>query len=89
MDLLLPKKTKEAFHWILPGALDEKEATPLVQTEDYTSLTKRFHTKKKATEDKTVIAVNAGTPGYLDLTKITEKDSVNNTQMLVLQKNTR
>ena len=36
------EENKEAFHWILPGALDEKEATPLVQTEDYTSLTKDF-----------------------------------------------
>lgn len=62
------EENKEAFHWILPGALDEKEATPLVQTEDYTSLTKDF-ILKKATEDKTVIAVNAGTPGVFGFNK--------------------
>lgn len=62
------EENKEAFHWILPGALNEKEATPLVQTEDYTSLTKDF-ILKKATEDKTVIAVNAGTPGVFGFNK--------------------
>lgn len=63
------EENKEAFHWILPGALDEKQKTaPVVQTEDYTSLTKDF-ILKKATEDKTVIAVNAGTPGVFGFNK--------------------
>ncbi len=63
------EENKEAFHWILPGTLDEKQKTaPVVQTEDYTSLTKDF-ILKKATEDKTVIAVNAGTPGVFGFNK--------------------
>ncbi len=63
------EENKEAFHWILPGTLDPKtEAQPIVTQEDYTSLTKDF-ILKKASEDKTVIAVNAGTPGVFGFTK--------------------
>lgn len=63
------EENKEAFHWILPGTLDQKtEAQPTVTQEDYTSLTKDF-ILKKASEDKTVIAVNAGTPGVFGFTK--------------------
>lgn len=63
------EENKEAFHWILPGTLDEKQKTaPVVQTEDYTSLTKDF-ILKKASQDKTVIAVNAGTPGVFGFNK--------------------
>lgn len=67
--LALAEENKEAFHWILPGTLDKKQETaPVVQTEDYTSLTKDF-ILKKATQDKTVIAVNAGTPGVFGFNK--------------------
>lgn len=63
------EENKEAFHWILPGTLDQKtEAQPTVTQEDYTSLTKDF-ILKKASKDKTVIAVNAGTPGVFGFTK--------------------
>lgn len=63
------EENKEAFHWILPGTLDPKtEDQPIVTQEDYTSLTKDF-ILKKASEDKTVIAVNAGTPGVFGFTK--------------------
>lgn len=52
---------RELFHWIMPGALDEKTInTELPQT--YTSLTVDY-ILKKAKEDKSFAVVNAGTPG--------------------------
>ena len=59
--LAVAEENKEAFHWDLPGVLDLKPETPSI-TEDYNSITKDF-ILKKAKEDKTVIAVNAATPG--------------------------
>lgn len=62
-------ENKEGFHWIFPGTLDEKPSNePQVQVEDYNSITKDF-ISKKAEEDKTVIAINAGTPGVFGFTK--------------------
>lgn len=62
--LAVAEENKEAFHWIMPGTLDEKPAQtePAPIVEDYNSITKDF-IMKKAKEDKTVIAVNAATPG--------------------------
>lgn len=59
--LAVAEENKEAFHWVLPGVLDVKSETPSI-TEDYNSITKDF-ILKKAKDDKTVIAVNAATPG--------------------------
>lgn len=59
---------KEAFHWILPGTLDLKNDEEFTITEDYTSITCDF-IKRKVNEDKTVIAINAGTPGIFGFDK--------------------
>lgn len=59
--LEVAEQNKEAFHWILPGALDEHKE-PVEFVENYTSLTRQY-ILDKTKEDKTVIAVNAGTPG--------------------------
>ena len=59
--LAVAEENKEAFHWVLPGVLDVKSDENSV-VDDYTSITKDF-ILKKAKEDKTVIAVNAATPG--------------------------
>ncbi len=61
-------ENKEAFHWILPGALDEKPSDKTVEVEDYNSVTKDF-ILNKAKEDKTVVTINAGTPGVFGFTK--------------------
>ncbi len=61
------EENKEAFHWIMPGTLDEKVGAS-VETEDYNSITKEF-ILKKSKEDKTVITVNAATPGVFGFTK--------------------
>lgn len=61
--LKIAEENKEAFHWIMPGTLDKKEDdTPAPVVEDYNSITKDF-ILKKTKEDKTVIAINAATPG--------------------------
>ena len=62
--LAAAEENKEAFHCVLPGVLDTKteQAESAQVVEDYTSITKDF-ILKKAKEDKTVIAVNAATPG--------------------------
>lgn len=62
--LAVAEEKKEAFHWVMPGILDEKptQVEPAPVVEDYNSITKDF-ILKKAKEDKTVIAVNAATPG--------------------------
>lgn len=62
--LAVAEENKEAFHWIMAGTLDEKpvQTEPAPVVEDYNSITKDF-ILKKAKEDKTVIAINAATPG--------------------------
>lgn len=67
--LAVAEENKEFFHWIMPGALDEFGKTPATSpAEDYVSITKDF-IMKKAKEDKTVIAINAGTPGVFGFSK--------------------
>ena len=55
------EENKEAFHWVLPGVLDENKPAMQIE-ENYTSIT-RDYIAKKAEEDSTFIVVNAGTPG--------------------------
>ena len=59
--LAVAEENKEAFHWVLPGVLDVKSDENSA-VDDYNSITKDF-ILKKAKDDKTVIAVNAATPG--------------------------
>ena len=66
--LSVAEVNKEAFHWILPGTLDLKNDEEFTITEDYTSVTCDF-IKRKINEDKTVIAINAGTPGIFGFDK--------------------
>ena len=54
------EENREAFHWILPGTLDKKD--DYKEQESFNSITNDF-ILKKAKEDKTVIAINAATPG--------------------------
>ena len=62
--LPVAEANKEAFHWVVPGVLDEhKESTEVV--ENYTSLTRQY-ILEKTKSDKAVIAINAGTPGVFE-----------------------
>lgn len=54
---------KEAFHWILPGTLDDKcDVAPRGEVEDYNSVTTKY-ILEKAAKDKNLIVVNPATPG--------------------------
>lgn len=54
---------KEAFHWILPGTLDDNcDVAPRVEVEDYNSITTKY-ILEKAQKDKNLIVVNPATPG--------------------------
>lgn len=65
--LEVAEQNKEAFHWILPGTLDENKE-PVEFVENYTSLTRQY-ILDKTKDDKTVIAINAGTPGVFGFDK--------------------
>ena len=56
------EENREAYHWILPGALDEKEESVQQPQESYASITNEYILNKART-DKTFIAINAATPG--------------------------
>ena len=58
---------KEAFHWIMPGTLDEKSSDNQEFCEDYNSITKDF-ILNKIQKNKTTIAICAGTPGVFGFT---------------------
>ena len=58
---------REAFHWILPNTLDENKSDFILE-ESYNSITNDF-ILNKAKEDKSVIAVNAATPGVFGWNK--------------------
>lgn len=63
---------KEAFHWVMPGILDDKEEEE-IYPENYTSLTVDYLTRK-VEQDSDVIVINAGTPGVFGFnSKIREK----------------
>lgn len=66
----IAEKQKERFHWIVPGELDEKPATKqnVVEFETYNSITNNI-ISEEAKKDKTVIAVQAATPGVFGFTK--------------------
>lgn len=56
---------KEAFHWILPGTLDNKTAAPAAPT--YDSVTVDYMLQKRA-KDPAFIVLNPATPGACGLT---------------------
>lgn len=66
----IAEKQKERFHWIVPGELDEKPETEpnVVEFETYNSITNNI-ISEEAKKDKTVIAVQAATPGVFGFTK--------------------
>ena len=57
---------KESYHWIVPGALDNKEPAPLC--ESYESIMADYITKKY-NKDSSVIAISPATPAVSGFTK--------------------
>lgn len=58
--LPIAEQNKETFHWIMPGTLDAKPSTEVV--ENYNTITVDY-VSQKAKEDKTLILINPATPG--------------------------
>ena len=65
--LELAEKNKEAFHWMVPGLVDNF-GKPQTEYECYESITKKF-ISDKAEKGEPVVAINAGTPGVFGFTK--------------------
>ncbi len=64
--LALAEQNKEAFHWIMPGTVDNF-GTPAPKFETYDNLTTDYLLKKRE-QDKTVIAISPATPGAYGFT---------------------
>lgn len=62
------EQNKEAFHWIMPGALDKAVEAQQTETEDYNSITKDY-ILEKAAKDPSVIAITPATPGVHGFSK--------------------
>ncbi len=58
---------KEAYHWSLPGVLDQTDNAPQ-EVETWDSITKDYHLRK-IKEDPSYIVVNAATPGVFGFNK--------------------
>ena len=65
--LAIAEENKEAFHWILPGTLDNKPSSPAEATEDYNTITTGF-ILKKAKSDTSIVAITPATPGAYGFT---------------------
>lgn len=65
--LAIAEENKEAFHWILPGTLDNKPSSPAEATEDYNTITTGF-ILEKAKSDTSIAAITPATPGAYGFT---------------------
>ena len=65
--LAVAEQNKEKFHWILPGTLDD-DKIERTSDEGYEAITCNY-ILEKVKQDKTVIAVNAATPGVFGFSK--------------------
>lgn len=61
------EENKEAYHWIMPGTLDNKPLDNTEVQEDYNTLTTDY-ILKKAEKDSSVIAISPATPGAYGFT---------------------
>ncbi|MBR6301403.1 1-deoxy-D-xylulose-5-phosphate synthase, partial [bacterium] len=66
--LSVAETNKEAFHWIMPGTLDQTDNSSAFYGESYESITKDF-ISKKVEEKSPVCVVVAGTPGVFGYDK--------------------
>lgn len=60
------EKNKEAFHWVMPFNLENKEQGIIDFPESYTDIGGKFLVEK-AKEDKKIVAITAATPGPVGL----------------------
>ena len=63
---------KEAFHWVMPFDLETKKPLYVSSNESYNQITDDYLCKK-ASKDKTIVAITAGTPMSVGLNKFRHK----------------
>ena len=66
---------KEAFHWVMPFDLENKESNKIEFPEGYTDILGKFLVEK-AKEDKKIVAITAATPGPAGLNYFRQGESL-------------
>lgn len=66
---------KEAFHWVMPFDLENKESNKIEFPEGYTDILGKFLVEK-AKEDKKIVAITAATPGPAGLNYFRQEESL-------------
>lgn len=69
------EKNKEAFHWVMPFDLENKESNTIEFPESYTDIAGKFLVEK-AKNDKKVVAITAATPGPVGLNYFRQEESL-------------
>ncbi|WP_196000620.1 1-deoxy-D-xylulose-5-phosphate synthase [Clostridium sp. 1001271B_151109_B4] len=69
------EKNKEAFHWVMPFDLENKESNKIEFPEGYTDILGKFLVEK-AKEDKKIVAITAATPGPAGLNYFRQEESL-------------
>lgn len=69
------EKNKEAFHWVMPFDLENKEADISEFPESYTDISGKF-LLEKAKKDKKIVAITAATPAPVGLNYFRQEESL-------------
>lgn len=69
------EKNKEAFHWVMPFDLENKESNKIEFPEGYTDILGKFLVEK-AKEDKKIVTITAATPGPAGLNYFRQEESL-------------
>ena len=69
------EKNKEAFHWIMPFDLENKESNIIEFSESYTDIAGKFLVEK-AKKDKKIVAITAATPAPVGLNYFRQEESL-------------
>ena len=69
------EKNKEAFHWVMPFDLENKESNKVELSERYTDIAGKFLVEK-AKNDKKIVAITAATPGPVGLNYFRQEESL-------------
>lgn len=69
------EKNKEAFHWVMPFDLENKESNTIEFPESYTDIAGKFLVEK-AKNDKKIVAITAATPAPAGLNYFRQEESL-------------
>lgn len=69
------EKNKEAFHWVMPFDLENKESDIIEFPESYTDIAGKFLVEK-AKKDKKIVAITAATPAPVGLNYFRQEESL-------------